>query len=125
MDEGGHIDALRQVLVQAWSLPEDVVASRDRLLAALAERVSGLLDKDMQRLSTAMYTLDIDEAQFQDAMNLRGMDTKATAVAELILERELQKIETRRRYEQMKRDTAQDESEQPIIDVQNRQLPDD
>ncbi|MFP6581737.1 MAG: hypothetical protein VCD00_04200 [Candidatus Hydrogenedentota bacterium] len=125
MDEGGHFDALRQVLVQAWSLPEDVDASRDRLLAALADRVSELLDKDMHRLSTAMYTLDIDESRFQDALDLRGVDTKATAVAELILERELQKILTRRRYEQMKRNSTQDEAEQPVIDVRHKRLPGD
>ena len=105
MGEADITEDLKHALVEGWALSDEVRPSMHELLAALAMRVSQLLDKDPNKLSTAMYTLDIDELRFQDAMHLPGMDLKSTAVAELILERELQKIESRRRYEEMKRNT--------------------
>jgi hypothetical protein len=117
MDDSDALDSLRHALVHGWSLPGDVQPSLDRLLAALAERVRQLLDSDSSNLATAMYTLDIDELRFQTAMNLPGNDMKSTAVAELILERESQKIESRRRYEEMKRQSQIEDTEEPPIDV--------
>ena len=110
--EPDDIAPLHRALVESWALPEETQYSLDRLLAALAERVAELLAKDTQKLSTAMYTLDIDELRFRDAMHLPTMDMKAAGVAELILERELQKIVTRRRYEEMKK-AARDEDDSP------------
>lgn len=119
--EAEDISPLHTALVEGWGLPEETQVSLDRLLAALAERVAELLARDTHKLSTAMYTLDIDELRFRDAMHLPTMDMKAVGVAELILERELQKIVTRRRYEEMKTaaryeetsNAAQDEDDSP------------
>ena len=109
-----HDDRLHQlhtVLVTDWALPETVLPTMEQFLNALAERVRTLLNSDVNRLTTAMYTLDIDEERFNTAMHLPGLDMKCLAVAELILHREVQKIESRMRYEAMKR------GDQPSIDV--------
>ena len=110
--EPQDIAPLHQALVESWALPAETHASLDRLLAALGQRVAQLLKSDPHKLSVAMYTLDISEDRFRDAMHLPTNEMKTTGVAELILERELQKIVTRRRYEEMKK-AAQDEDDSP------------
>ena len=92
-------DDLFRAIVQNWNIPDSTGILPHQLLEALANRVGGLMDSDINRLMTAMYTLDIDELRFADAMRLPGKDMAARAVAELILEREIQKMETRRQYE--------------------------
>jgi hypothetical protein len=92
-------DSLQKEIVQRWNIPTDTGLMHHELLEALAKQVSRLIDSDINRLMTAMYTLDIDELRFADAMRLPGKDMVARAVAELILEREIQKMETRRQYE--------------------------
>ena len=95
--------ALQKAIVQQWNVPSDTGLMHHELLDALTLQVSRLIDTDINRLMTAMYTLDINESRFADAMGLPDKDMAARAVAELILEREIQKMETRQQYEAQRR----------------------
>jgi hypothetical protein len=57
-----------------------------------------LIDHDMHRLLNAMYRLDVSEAKFHDAMAGLDKDEAAAKVADLVLEREMQKVQTRLHY---------------------------
>lgn len=62
--------------------------------------VAYLLDHDMHRLLNAMYRLDVSEAKFHVAMQSGIKEEAASRVADLILERELQKVKTRLYYKE-------------------------
>lgn len=60
--------------------------------------VAYLLENDMPRLLNAMYRLDVSEAKFHDAMLAESKEDIALGIADLIIEREMQKVKTRLHY---------------------------
>ena len=125
MDRDATLNGLRDALVRQWEVAEGTEPQRDLLLAALAERVQELFDRDSDRLTSAMYTLDIDEERFGAAMGLTNSDAQALAVAELILEREYQKMESRLRYAAMKPEDVSGEGKTPQVDGAESRLSSD
>jgi hypothetical protein len=69
--------------------------SRDELRALLVRQVLYLLERDLERLMQAMYRVDVPEHRFKAA--LVSVDP-AGQLADLILQRELLKVQTRRWY---------------------------
>ena len=100
--EEPDLTATQEALVQDWAIvpvaPESEGFGRETLLEALRQRVLYLIQKDFNRLLTAMYILDVAEERFKAAMATPGLDNAAKAVAEVILEREMQKVITRQKY---------------------------
>lgn len=70
----------------------------ESLLEALTRRVDYLLAHDYERLLHGMYLIDVSEERFDQALDPAGVEIPPRAVAKLILERELEKLESRRRY---------------------------
>jgi hypothetical protein len=64
----------------------------------LKERIGNLLDTNPQRLMSILYRIDVAESAVQQAFETAPPGLLAQELAELVLERELQKLETRRRY---------------------------
>jgi hypothetical protein len=64
----------------------------------LSQLIRYLIDHDMHRLLNAMYRLDVSEAKFHEAMTGMDKDEAASKVADLVLEREMQKVQTRLHY---------------------------
>lgn len=64
----------------------------------LSELISYLLENDMHRLLNAMYRLDVSEAKFHEAMQAESKEKAVSSIADLILEREMQKVKTRQHY---------------------------
>lgn len=64
----------------------------------LTELIRYLLDHDMHRLLNAMYRLDVSESKFDEAMQAASKDEAASGIADLVLEREMQKVKTRLHY---------------------------
>lgn len=60
--------------------------------------VAYLLENDMHRLLNAMYRLDVSEAKFHDAMQAESKEEAISQIANLIIEREMQKVKTRLHY---------------------------
>lgn len=71
-------------------------AGLEDILKPLTAQIAWLLDYQFERLLQAMYRIDIPEQDFRSA--LTGEAPVAPALAELVLQREIQKIETRERY---------------------------
>ncbi len=89
---------LHRALVQSWQIEASTGLTSHALLDALTDRVAMLLKHNLDRLAAAMYTLDVDETRFNAALTLPDNSETARAVAELILEREIQKMASRRAY---------------------------
>ena len=117
MTSNNHLNNLQEALVENWAVSKDTPPATHDLLEALALRVQELFDKDFNKLTTAMYTLDISESKFNTALDLSEPESKYNAVARLILNREMQKVETRMLYEQMKQREKEEQSgDHPKLD---------
>lgn len=80
---------------QLLPVPGNLEEIRRRLKAVIDQ----LLEKDFERLLNAMYRLDIDESKFKQVLSgVYGNDVSAK-LAEIIIERELRKVETRKHYQ--------------------------
>lgn len=98
--EKHDLQDIHQALVQQWGiwpLGEKCIAW-DALVQELGRRVEFLLKHDFERLMSCMYMVDISEQRFSEAIKLPEEDKPARVIAELILEREVQKMESRKRY---------------------------
>lgn len=59
--------------------------------------VEELLVKDFNRLINCLYILDVSEVKLKSAL-AESNENPASIIAEMIIERELQKVETRKKY---------------------------
>jgi hypothetical protein len=72
----------------------------ERLFAFLQSRVNELLDRDMERLMNALYRIDVPEKQVKEILHLAQPEEISGALTKAILDREKQKVITRRQYRQ-------------------------
>lgn len=73
-------------------------ASYEALLEALTSAVMHLLLHDMEKLLNILYRIDVNEPKVKAAFAQNNPKLIAPTIARLILERELQKAESRRKY---------------------------
>lgn len=64
----------------------------------LTKVVSHLLNTDLNRLLTILYRIDINEQSVKMILASEKPDEIGSEIALLILKRELQKVETRKKY---------------------------
>lgn len=72
--------------------------SFDELLKEFTRIISYLLDKDMPRLLNGLYRIDVDEYEFKKTIYESEADKVSESLALLIIKRELQKVELRKKY---------------------------
>lgn len=72
-----------------------VVSDFDKLKEWLAYEIRILLDRDLQKLLNMLYRIDVNEQKAKEAFTDLN---PAMKLAELIIEREIQKVETRKKY---------------------------
>lgn len=77
---------------------KEEVPDLNTLHQRLSHLVAWLLEKDMHRLLNAMYRLDVNERKFHEAMQSESKEDAAFRIADLIIEREMQKVKTRLHY---------------------------
>ncbi len=68
------------------------------ILQAIAERVNHLLHEEPELLMSYLYRLDIDEKLVAKALFNPGNENVVDSLASLILDRQLRRIETKKRY---------------------------
>ena len=78
-------------------IPAAEISTEDQFLKLLTQVIQHLLDSDFERLMNGLYRIDVDENKVKLAMTT---DDVAENIARLIIQRELQKVETRRKYRQ-------------------------
>lgn len=64
----------------------------------LTEKMKDLLDKNYNLLINALYRIDISEKQLAALFSNKNKESIPEKLADLIIERQIQKIEFRRRY---------------------------
>ena len=89
-----------------WPLDELEVTEPElfyqQLKQRLASAVQELLLNDMDHLVNLMYKVDIKEEDFHGAMSQANSHAIAESVADLVLQRMMQKARTRKQYKEMR-----------------------
>ena len=78
------------------TIPQAEIQEVDEFHELLRKVISHLLDTDFERLMNGLYRIDVDEQKVKLA--LASDHDIASEIATLIIQRELQKIETRAKY---------------------------
>ena len=88
------------------SLPSSV--SEEELREQLTSHINHLINHDFEKLVFYLYRIDVNENKMRDLLEKREGENAAELIANLIIERQLQKIESRKKF---KNDGKIDESE--------------
>lgn len=85
--------------------------TRDELMRNLTGFIYDLLQHDFHRLCNLIYRHDVLESKFNAALELNDIDEQAKAIALLVIDRELQKVASRKAYREAK---ASKENNKPV-----------
>ncbi len=88
------------------SLPDKIInvtqslrfESLDEVNEKLIPLINALIDKDFQSLIQLLYRIDVSEKKIRLYLNQKPNEDSANLIAHLIIERQLQKIETRKKF---------------------------
>lgn len=86
------------ILSKNWGIEPKTEIAWEQLLLMLKERIMEMLQFDSEKLVSIMYRIDVSEPKFHEALSLPSEEKRAERLAELVLYREMEKIETRLRY---------------------------
>ena len=93
--------ACSQLITKHFALDEvelQAALSWSSLKSRLSPIIRDLLDHDLNRLLNVFYKIDISEEQFKMILSCSPADQLADKLADLVIEREMLKMETRRKY---------------------------
>ena len=100
--EHDDLTRLCHALTQTWNFPPapSQNLTEAELTDLLQRKVEFLLKHDYQRLLSSLYILDISETKLAEANARECTGETARLLAEAILEREIEKMESRKKYRQ-------------------------
>lgn len=78
------------------------VENLTQLKAFLSEKLKDLLDNNFNLLVNTLYRIDVNEEKLNDLFGSKNRTYIPEALADLIIERQLQKIHFRKRYKEGK-----------------------
>ena len=76
--------------------------SMQELQQKLIAYINGLIQTDFQKLVTILYRVDVDENKLKTILKNEAGKDAADIIAGLIIEREMQKIQTRKQFSSKK-----------------------
>jgi len=75
-------------------------ASDELMIEEIAVRVADMMDQNIDLLMSYLYRLDIEESKINHALKMSNVILAPKALAELIWERQKQRLETKKKYKQ-------------------------
>jgi len=104
------LDQNNQILPYGDPLPKDYETyTRAELKSHLSFYIAELLEHNFEKLCSLIYRHDVSEEKFHYALQTGDIEGQAGRVAELVIERELQKVETRKAYRKYKEEKQNNE----------------
>jgi hypothetical protein len=91
-------DALIELLNTELETQFPVNLSQEDILAPLSEYLNHLINTDFQRLVYLLYRVDVSEKKLQNLFRDNPQENAGNIIAHLIIQRQLQKIESRKRF---------------------------
>jgi len=83
-------------------IPSTDIASLEEFKKYLAEKLKFLLDNKFDLLVNILYKIDISEKKLSQLFSGKNRDSIPATLADLIIERQLQKIKLRKMYKEGK-----------------------
>jgi hypothetical protein len=80
--------------VYGWELTADALENQ------LAEKINLLIQRDFEAVVQLLYRIDVSEKRLRGILDSDSGEDAGRIIARLIMERQWQKIESRRRYRQ-------------------------
>lgn len=106
-------DILLEMLVREidpqLSLPAKNIISYQQLLEWLSAYIRPLLDKNINQLINILYRMDVSEQKVSEMLTAHPDKDAGSLIAGLILERTLQKIQTRQQFSNPNANISDDE----------------
>lgn len=96
MEEHALIEVLNKELDAAWPNTLSAAELREQLVAFIDQ----LINKDFQRLLAILYRIDVDEARLRLLLQQQADRPAAEIIADSIIDRQQQKIESRKKFRQ-------------------------
>jgi len=98
-----NLELIRQMVIKDLTLSDEESAGlmtndQSKLIHNLTLIVKYLLDHDFNRLINACYRLDVAQDKFQEALNFPDPEKVPEVVAQLIMNREQEKVKWRMKY---------------------------
>lgn len=93
---------IRDALIKDLKLKEKMLPAKSSGLDELREKLIPIIEKmlqeDLPKLMNILYRIDVDEVLVRKALNTPFFEESARELANLILDRQIKKIEIRKRY---------------------------
>ena len=102
MDENADTNELKSLIAVDLHLEKDEamlnISNIETIKKKLIEVINMLLQNDYHRLVNAMYRLDINEKLFRETISGLHSPGVAARLADLVIDREIEKVKTPKRY---------------------------
>lgn len=93
-----NVSELTQEVANVFQLPVPTGLTYQQLLVLLSNHIDTLLKNDFSRLIQILYRLDVSEDKLRYLLQHNKDIMASSIIAKLIVERQLQKIESRRHF---------------------------
>ena len=92
-----------------FSATEETIVNDKKLFEDLSAYINELINHDFERLVSLLYRLDVDEKKLRSLLSHQPGINAGDNIAALIIERQLQKIKSRKENRRDKNDIGQEE----------------
>ena len=89
------------------SLPDNM--SLEELKQKLALHINHLINHDFEKLVSLLYRVDVNENKLRNVLDNKEGENTPMLIADLIIERQLQKIKSRQQFRQRDNDINENE----------------
>jgi hypothetical protein len=83
---------------QSLEIELPLSVSKEELREQLAAHINYLINHDFEKLVFYLYRIDVDETKMRRLLEQREGENAAGLIADLIIERQLQKMESRKKF---------------------------
>ena len=94
--------SLTEILNKDLGLTVSPKLSLDAIRAAVTSHVNHLINTDFEQLVSLLYRIDVSEPKMRALLQNKQGEDSAGHIANLIIERQLQKIESRKQFSSKK-----------------------
>lgn len=98
-----------QDIERVWPLALHPSKNYEELREQLTQQINQLINEDFEKLVFLLYRIDVDEARMRALLVEHGNNNSAELIANLVLERQLQKIKSRRDFNQRDQSSSTEE----------------
>ncbi len=99
---------LQELLNRDLPAPLPVATSAEALRRLLADYINGLINTNFEQLVYILYRVDVDEHRLKKLLAEHPQEDTGLLVADLLLERQVQKIKTREQFKNPGADTGEE-----------------